>query len=207
VKRTLLTVGVIALALITVGTLYAIQNKIMNPATAVASGSATEFLPIDAPSADEIANGPRTVVPQGTTLALQLMTRLSTKTSNMGDPFDAMVTAPVYVDGRIAIPVGATLSGHLILVRKPGTSGGRGQLQLIYDAIAFDRHSYLLGTRSEVYEGQGDFEREPQPTDGGAVSATAGTGVSTLTRGPQMVLEPGADLSASLDEALHVRKS
>jgi hypothetical protein len=203
-----LTVGVIALALITVLTLYAVQTRITRSAAAGASSPATEFLPIDAPpSADEIANGPRTVVPQGTTLELQLQTRLSTKTSNMGDPFDATVMVPVYVDGHIAIPAGATLSGHLILVRKPGTAGSPGQLQLIYDQIAFDRHSYVLGTRSEVYESKDAPTSDAAATDGDAVSATASTGVSTLMRGPQMVLAPGAAIKACLDEALHVRKS
>ena len=104
-KRTLLVVGAVALTLVTAGTMSAIRSITTPPPAANASGSTTELFPITAPpSPDEIATGARPGVPAGTTLMLQLQTRVSTRTSNMGDPFHATVVTPVYVE---AYPVAA----------------------------------------------------------------------------------------------------
>jgi len=42
---------------------------------------------------------------------------------------------------------------------------------------------------------------------GAAVGAAAGTGASLLTRGPQLTIERGTVLNASLDQSLSVRRS
>ena len=205
-NKSFLSVGAAAIALIAAGTIYAMQSGNTLPSGMLATGPVNELSSMgSAPSADEIANGPRTVVPQGTTIELQLQTRLSTKTNNMGDTFDATVTAPVSVNGRVAIPAGAALSGHLILVRQPGRDSGRGQLQLSYDEIAFGGHSYQLGSRSDVLEGSSDATKDIVLTDEG--DGSVGARVSTMTRGPQLVLEQGTALTVCLDEALHVRRT
>jgi len=193
-----MTIGAVTMALIAAGTIYATQAKILTPSGSLATGPAAQLSSMGGvPSADEIANGPRTVVPAGTYIALALQTRLSTKTNNMGDTFDATVTAPVTVEGRVAIPAGAAMSGHLILVRQPGRAGERGQLQLSYDEISFGGHSYQLGSRSDVLESRLGGASELVLTDDGA----------GMTRGPQFVLQPGSVLNACLDEALHVRRT
>jgi hypothetical protein len=210
-------VGGVVVALIAAGTIYAMQSKNNSTDGALALG--------DNPAA---ASNSRLVVPQGTTLALSLGTGLSTKTANVGDRFEATFASPVSVGGVVAIPAGAQVSGHVILAEQPGKASGRGKLQLSYDQVTFGGHSYDLGTRSEVYESASGTAKDVALIGGGTVAggivgavvggnksvakgaaagAVAGTGASLLTRGPQLTLERGTALRASLDQDLSVRRS
>jgi len=165
-------------------------------------------------------------VPQGTALAMSLQTTLSTKTSQVGDRFEAEITSPVRVGGKLAIPQGARVSGHVILAQQPGKASGRGQLQLAYDKLQFDGRSYGLNSRSPVYESKSGTAKDVALIGGGAVAGgvvggvldggsgavkgavvggAAGTGASLLTRGPQLELERGTALQLHLDQALSVR--
>ena len=222
-NKTILTVGVVAVALITAGTIYAMHDKTPPTDTALATASSSAGARSSEASSDE-----RITVPQGTALRLTLQSGLYTKTSNMGDTFEAVVTSPVSVNGHVAIPEGANVSGHVILVQQPGKASGRGQMQLLYDKLTFGGHSYDLGMRSEVYESKSGTKKDVALIGGGAVAggivgavvggpgsvgkgaavgAAAGTGTSLMTRGPQLSLEAGTVLNANLDEALRVRSS
>jgi len=209
-------IGTVAVALITAGTIYAMQAK-------------------DTPSDTNIQAGlggatasSRIIVPEGTQIAMTLQTGLTTKTANVGDRFEATMAAPVSVNGRVAIPDGAKVSGHVILVEQPGKASGRGLLQLSYDTVSFGGHAYDLGSHSLVYESASGTKKDVALIGGGtvaggvvgaivggdksvakgaAVGAVAGTGASLMTRGPQLTLERGTALSASLDQAVSVRRS
>lgn len=171
---------------------------------------------------------PRLNVPQGTMLAMRLETTLSTKTAQVGDRFEAVVTTPVRVNGKLAIPAGAKLSGHVILAEQPGKASGRGQLQLAYDELRINGHSYDLASRSPVYESESGTTKDVALIGGGAVAGgvvggvldggsgavkgavvggAAGTGASLMTRGPQLELERGTVLQLHLDEGMSVRVS
>lgn len=167
----------------------------------------------------------RITVPQGTALALRLQTALSTKTAHVGDRFHATVTTPVSVNGRLAIPVGAEVLGHVMLSGQPGKASGRGQLQLSYDRLRFAGHSYALGSRSHVYLSKSGTTKDVAMIGGGAVAGgvvggilggaggaakgavvggAAGTGASLLTRGPQLQLESGMALLTHLVGSMRV---
>ena len=215
----------VAVALIAAGTIYAMQSgdKPAETIFPMEKGAAARSERSTPASSDS-----RTVVPQGTMLALTLQTSLATKTANVGDRFQATVASPVHVNGRLAIPEGARVSGHVILAEQPGKASGRGQLQLSYDQLTFGGHSYDLGTRSEIYESKSGTKKDVALIGGGAVAggivgavvggdksvakgaaagAVAGTGASLLTRGPQLTIERGTVLNASLDQAVSVRRS
>jgi hypothetical protein len=226
-NKTVLSVGAVVVALIAAGTIYAMQNKNASTDAALATGPPTATGSSNSSSSGS-ANDGRIVVPQGTAMRFRLSTSLSTKTSNLGDTFEATVASPVSVNGRVAIPEGANVSGHVVLAQQPGKASGRGQLQLSYDKITFGGHSYDLSTRSQVYESKSGTKKDVELIGGGAVAggvvgailggggsvgkgaavgAAAGTGASLMTRGPQLNLEAGTVLNADLDEALHVRRT
>ena len=216
--------GGVALALITAGTIYAMQagyktTDVAIPADDVAGTSGQSAA---------VTGDSRIVVPEGTMLALTLDSGLATKTASVGDRFQATVASPVHVGGRLAIPAGAKVSGHVALVEQPGKASGRGQLQLSYDEMSFGGHTYTLDTRSQVYESKSGTKKDVALIGGGAVAggivgavvggdksvakgaaagAVAGTGASLLTRGPQLTLEAGTVLNESLDQSLAVRRS
>ena len=109
-KKNVWIIVAVALAIIGVGTLYAMQAK--NAATGTESGSTASRS--STPSSSYI------YVPQGTAIAMRLQTTLSTKTAQVGDRFQAATSAPVHVNGRLAIPEGSNISGHVILAEQPG---------------------------------------------------------------------------------------
>jgi len=217
-KKNVWIIVAVALAIIGVGTLYAMQKN-SAPGTTTESGT----------TASRASSGPSNIlVPQGTAIAMRLQTTISTKTAQVGDRFQAAVTAPVHVNGRVAIPQGSNVSGHVILARQPGKASGRGELQFSYDQIAFDGRSYDLNTNSQVYSSKSGTTKDVALIGGGAVAGgivggvlggkddvvkgaavggAAGTGASLLTRGPQLVLEQGTVLETQLDQSLSVRKT
>jgi len=208
-KKMFWIIGAAAVVLIAAVAVFAMQPK----------GSPAAFsLPI--------VGAVRINVPQGTVLAMRLQTTLSTKTAQVGDRFEAGVSSPVHVSGRLAIPEGAQISGHVILAEQPGKASGRGQLQLAYDQVRFDGHSYNLGSRSQVYESKSGTTKDVAMIGGGAVAGgivggilgggsgaakgaavggAAGTGASLMTRGPQLELERGTALQLRLDQSVSVR--
>jgi hypothetical protein len=66
-------------------------------------------------------------VPVGTTLAIRLTTRVSSHASRPGDFVEAVLVAPVEIDGQPTLPAGWTLRGT---VREAGKQGGRASLRL-----------------------------------------------------------------------------
>jgi acetyltransferase-like isoleucine patch superfamily enzyme len=93
------------------------------------------------------------VVRAGTPLDVVLQISLGTDASDEGDRFSARISAPIYVDGKVAVPEGAFLHGHVLLSDPVSRDGGRGRLQLAYDQIEFGGHAYRLASRSSVYTG------------------------------------------------------
>jgi hypothetical protein len=209
-------IGAVAVALIAAGAIYAKQ-------------SGDKPIDVASPGAKAVvaAVSSRIIVPQGTAFSVRLQTGLSTKTTRTGDHFDAVMASPVSVNGRVAIPAGAGVSGHVVLAEQPGKASGRGQLQLSYDQVTFGGHSYDLGTNSQVYQSASGTKKDVALIGGGAVAggvigaiagtghaaegaaigAAAGTGAALMTRGPQLTIEQGTVLNASLDQAVSVRRS
>ena len=232
-------VGGVAIALIAAGTIYAMQSGGRSKDAALSDGTiatdsrtgtfATGKVATERKAAPVLnTSGSRTVVPQGTAFAVTMQTGLSTKTAQVGDRFDATMTSPVSVNGRVAIPAGASVSGHVMLAEQPGKASGRGQLQLSYDKLTFGGHSYDLGTQSRVYQSASGTKKDVALIGGGAVAggivgailggkgsvgkgaavgAGAGTGAALMTRGPQLTIARGTVLNASLDQAVSVRRS
>jgi len=208
--------GGVAVALIAAGTIFAMQSNDNAPDAANPGAKAVTGV-----------TDSRILVPQGTAFSVSLGTTLATKTSRVGDSFDGTIASPVSVDGRVAIPAGAHVAGHLAVAEQPGKASGRGQLQLSYDSVSFGGHSYDLGTLSQVYESASGTKKDValigggavvggivgaiagsgHPVKGAAIGAGAGTAASLLTRGPQLTIERGTVLHASLDQSVRVRRS
>src|SRR5258708_32422568 len=63
--------------------------------------------------------GAQTSLPTGTAVKMKLETTLATFSSKAGDPLSARVTAPVVVDGKPVIPIGATVEGRVTNANEP----------------------------------------------------------------------------------------
>ena len=67
----------------------------------------------------------QTSLPPGTAVKMKLETTLATFSSKAGDPFSARVTAPVVVDGKTVIPIGATVEGRVTKANEPRRIAGK----------------------------------------------------------------------------------
>jgi hypothetical protein len=67
----------------------------------------------------------QTALPTGTAVKMKLDNTLTTFSSKTGDPFSARVTAPVVLDGKTVIPVGATVEGRVTKTSEPRRVAGK----------------------------------------------------------------------------------
>jgi len=66
----------------------------------------------------------------GERLFLQLATGLNTDSTRIGDPVEFKTAEDTWVDGRVAIPRGSSVSGEVSKVRRPGRLNGRAEIGL-----------------------------------------------------------------------------
>jgi hypothetical protein len=94
---------------------------------------------------ESLARGEKISVPAGTMLHCRVTQTLTTKLNFQGDLFTATVSEPVMLDGREAIPYGATLEGRIARMERPGRIKGVGQMRLALERITFpDGRSFPL---------------------------------------------------------------
>jgi len=74
-------------------------------------------------------------IPAGTPMKIKLENTLSTFASKTGDPFSGRVTEAVLVDGKTAIPVGATVQGRVTKVDEPRRIAGKPTIGLFPETL------------------------------------------------------------------------
>jgi hypothetical protein len=74
-------------------------------------------------------------IPSGAQIQIRLTKEVNTSTAKVGDAFEALVIAPVVVDGRIAMAAGATLTGHVKEVTAAVNPDDQAVLALAFDEI------------------------------------------------------------------------
>jgi len=75
------------------------------------------------------------IIPAGSLLHVRLTCTLTSKTSKPGDPFTAIVTTPIVVDGKELIAAGSTVEGHVAFVKQSGRVTGVAQMRIVLDDI------------------------------------------------------------------------
>jgi hypothetical protein len=82
------------------------------------------------------------VVPNGTTIALNLDTPVSSETSRVGESVQATLTAPVRVNGIDVLPAGSVVHGKVTVAKRAGNVKGRAQLAMHFDAVVVNNERY-----------------------------------------------------------------
>jgi hypothetical protein len=138
-------------------------NADQNAASSSAGGGA-------AGASKEMAKTPEPtlVVPEGTTLTVRLGQALGSKISNAGDPFTATLAAPVEVDGKTAIPSGATARGTVTDAKALGKFKGGAVLQIKLNSITVNGTEHAIATSSVSRTEKGKGKRTAVVTGGGA---------------------------------------
>ena len=141
-------------------------------------------------------------IPSGTEIQIRLMSALNTATAKAGQHFDAVVIAPVIVGGRIAMPAGAKLSGHIVDVTAADQSDQQASLNLAFDQIVDGARKSTLAAKVTGV----DNARESVDADGKITGIKASdTGSARLDQGINKVTDkyPGlGDLLSTVKQAV-----
>jgi hypothetical protein len=116
-----------------------------------------------------------------TVISLRMNTYLSSKTAHVGDKFTATVSVPVYVDGREAIPAGATIEGRVTQVTPAKRMNKSGLIAIDFDTISLPNglSTQIVGIlTSDDPDTQRQIDDENQVSGGKGKDATVFVGGS-----------------------------
>lgn len=166
------------------------------------------------------------VVPAGTVLTVRLGQSVGSKISSPGQTFTATLASPVSVDGKTAIPAGATASGTVVDAKPLGRFKGGASLQLRLTSIAVGGSEQAISTSSVVRTATGKGKRTAVLAGGGAALGAligglagggkgagigalagggAGAGGAAFTGNKDIVLPAESALSFKLEQAIEVK--
>jgi hypothetical protein len=123
-------------------------------------------------------------VPSGTALTVRIAQDLSSKTSNVGDPFSGTLAQSVRVGGVTVLKAGIPVSGTVVAARKQGKFKGEGDLGIQLSRVA----SYEVTTQEYEQTVKGKGKRTGAMVGGGAgggalIGGLAGGGKGALIGG------------------------
>jgi len=165
-------------------------------------------------------------IPSGTTLSLSLTSAVASDTSKVEDTVSAELTHAVTVDGRDVLRAGSTVAGQVTSAEASGRVKGRAQVAFRFNTLTSDGTTYDVqtagvsrvasATKSEdatkigIGAGAGAvvgglLGGKSGAAKGAAVGGGAGTGLVLATKGQEMRLAPGADVTTTLTAPLTVR--
>ena len=167
-------------------------------------------------------------IPAGTTLPLALTSSIASDTSSVEDTVTAELTSPIIIDGRDVLPSGTRLSGVVTDVDGSGRVKGRAMIAFRFTSLRTGNTSYDIGAASlsrlaPATKGEdatkigigagagavigGILGGKDGAAKGAAVGGGAGTGVVLATKGQEVRLGPGTDVTTSLTAPVTVRIS
>jgi len=166
------------------------------------------------------------VVPAGTVLTVRLGEAVGSKISSPGQTFSATLASAVTVDGRTAIPAGASASGTVVDAKPLGRFKGGASLQLKLTSVTVGGSDRAISTSSVVRTESGKGKRTAVLAGGGAALGAligglagggkgagigalagggAGTGGAAFTGNKDIVLPAESAVSFKLEQSIEVR--
>jgi len=165
-------------------------------------------------------------IPSGTTLSLSLTSSMASDTSAVEDSVTAELTRAISIDGREVLPAGARLAGNVTQVDDSGRVKGRAMIAFRFTSLQaggqrYDVQTAALRHVAPATKGEdatkigigagagavigGLLGGGDGAAKGAAIGGGAGTGVVLATRGKDVRLAPGADVTSRLTAPVTVR--
>lgn len=164
----------------------------------------------------------------GTVLPLELQTAVGSDSSHVEDPVRATLRKSVTAEGLTALPAGSVVLGHVTAADRAGRVKGRARIAFRFTKVdpAGDAERLSISTSTVSRIAEATKKQDAAKIGGGAVGGAiiggilgggdgaakgaavggaAGTGVVLATRGKDVRLAPGADISVKLTAPLTVR--
>ena len=120
-------------------------------------------------------------IPEGTSLQVRIIDKLSSETANVGDSFQGTLAAPVVVNGRTLFSKGADVTGEVLSVERSGRLSTPGELHLTLRTIRSGGRTYNLAVEPFMVKGESHAKSNVTKIGGGAglgalIGAIAGGG-------------------------------
>ncbi|MDT8070781.1 MAG: hypothetical protein ROO76_21685 [Terriglobia bacterium] len=124
-------------------------------------------------------------VPSGTPVTVRLSTAVSSASNQAGDRFDAVLDAPLVVNGKTIAPAGAAVTGRVVAAEQSGHLQHPGMIQIALDTITINNKAVPVTTSSVIARGTSHKKRNLAwiggSTAGGAlIGGLAGGGKGAL---------------------------
>lgn len=197
------------------------------PAAAVEPAAKAEPEPVPEPKpAPELIE---VTVPSGTLLAISFLDPLSSKTSQVGQPFRTSVTQDVVLIDKVVIPAGSILSGTVTEAVPLKKIGGKAKLALDFTDIELPTGEIAPIKAVFAEEGKSETKRDTATiggaTAGGAIlgrilgkkdkkkatiigailGAAAGTVIASKTEGEEVEIPVGTAMNLQLTEEVKLK--
>lgn len=196
-----------------------------NPEVAEAAET-TAAAPAEAPAPRAAPAYREVTIPAGTTLRLDLQTAIASDSSRVEDTVRASLRQAVTVDGQTVLPVGTELVGVVTDVDRSGRVKGRAHIAYRFNSLRYDDERYTITTATISHEAQATKGEDATKiaigagagaalgavlgggdgaAKGAAIGGAAGTGTVLATRGKEVRLGPGANVTARLTSSITLR--
>ena len=196
------------------------------------SAPAVGLPPRDNRPAETAAPAPRlpeyreVTIPAGTALPLQMTSTISSESAEVEAPVSAKLRNAITIDGDTAIPAGAVLRGTVTDVERSGRVQGRAHVSFAFNEVSMNSGREDLRTNPLTFEAEATKGEDATKVGVGAVGGAilggilggkkgagkgavvggaAGTGVVLATRGKEVSVTEGTDVTATLAQPMTVR--
>jgi hypothetical protein len=165
-------------------------------------------------------------LPEGTALRLELKSAVASDSSSVEDAVTAVLRQPVVVDGQTVLPAGTTFAGTVTDVERSGRVKGVARVAYRFNSFTYDDERHSVATAPLVHEAEATKKEDAKKiaigagigaaigaiagggdgaAKGAAIGGAGGTGVVLGTRGNEVRLGPGADVTTRLTAPVTVR--
>ena len=161
-------------------------------------------------------------VPAGTSFKVAVATKITSATAMPGDTWTGTVKDPVIVGDRVVIPAGATVNG-VVSGAKPAEKGSRAMLLLAVRSVEVDGKTHSISAEADSIVAGSTRARNVGAVAGGAgagaligkaigggkgaligglIGAGAATGAVAASKGYQVEVKEGAEITFNVNESV-----
>jgi len=162
----------------------------------------------------------------GTALPLEMTSTISSASAEVEAPVSAKLRNAISVDGETAIPAGTVLRGNVTDVERSGRVSGRAHVSFAFNEANIRGDREDLKTNPLTFEAEATKGEDATKVGAGAVGGAilggilggkkgaakgaivggaAGTGVVLATKGKEVSVNEGTDVTATLAQPLTLR--
>ena len=202
------------------------QANLEKPATPEAAAPAATAEEQKPAVAKAVAQYKEVTIPAGTTLRLDLTSSLSSDSSHVEDAVRAKLRQPVALDGQTVVPAGAEVAGVVTDVEESGRVKGRARIAYRFSSLRVGDERYDITTSPVVHQAPATKGEDAKKigigagagaalgailgggsgaAKGAAIGGAGGTGVVLATKGKEVRLGPGANVSTKLSSPVTIR--